>query len=257
MLVVRKQKQGTPTPERSYTWFEGKMVGATIGMITDTVLQMFGAIPVYYQDLSTSVEDVRNGRIAGFANDLSAVKVLTYEQGNEDLEVIEIPASFFIGPQGAITSYDNQALMDEFNAFLAMVESDGTLDEMKSRWFEGVPDLKQPMPEFSYSGEKGVLNVATTGTTVPFDFYGDNGELRGYSIELMNRFAAYAGYTVKYYPMDFGALIPAVAGGKADIAISNISITEERKKSVLFSESVFDDQLGITTLKSRQQLLQR
>lgn len=120
---------------------------------------------------------------------------------------------------------------------------------MKSRWFEGVPDLKQPMPEFSYSGEKGVLNVATTGTTVPFDFYGDNGELRGYSIELMNRFAAYAGYTVKYYPMDFGALIPAVAGGKADIAISNISITEERKKSVLFSESVFDDQLGIITLK--------
>ncbi len=65
----------------------------------------------------------------------------------------------------------------------------------------------------------------------------------------MNRFAAHAGYTVKYYPMEFGALIPAVTGGKADMAISCVSITEARKESVLFSDSIYNDQLGIIALK--------
>lgn len=51
------------------------------------------------------------------------------------------------------------------------------------------------MPELVYSGEKGVLNVAMAGTNIPFDFFGENGKLKGYAIELTNRFAAHAGYT--------------------------------------------------------------
>lgn len=247
--MVRKQEKETPASQRSYTWFVGKPVGTGIGAASDSVLEDFGAIPAYYQDIPTGIEDVRNGRIAGFTTDLSVLRVMAYEQGNENMEVIEVPASYFLAPQGAFARYESQELIDEFNAFLALLKSDGTLDKMKSKWFDGAPDLNAPMPELPYSGEKGVLSVAATGTIVPFDFFGSNGELKGYSIELVNRFAAYAGYTVKYYPMDFGALIPAVLGGKADMAISNVSITEERKKSVLFSESIFEDQLGIITSK--------
>ncbi|MDD4238985.1 MAG: ABC transporter permease subunit [Desulfotomaculaceae bacterium] len=249
VLVVRKHQQETPVPGRSYTWFSGKTVGNIIGAVSESVVPRFGAIPAYYQDLPTGVEDVRNGRIAGLASDLSALRVLVSEPGNEDMEAVEIPASFFVSPMGAFASFDNQALIDEFNAFLAIAKSDGTLEKMKNRWFKGVTDLKGPMPELVYSGEKGVLNVAMVGTNIPFDFFGENGELKGYAIELTNRFAAHAGYTVKYYPMQFDALIPAVTGGKVDIAVTSVSITEERKKSVLFSNSIYDDQLGIITLK--------
>ena len=246
VLVVKKRQQETPAPGRLYTWFAGKTVGTIIGSVSESVVPMFGSIPVFYQELPTGVADVRNGRIAGLAADLSALRVLVSEPGNEDMEVVEIPASFFVSPMGAFASFDNQALIDEFNAFLAMAKSDGTIEKMKNRWFKGVPDLKEPMPELVYPGKKGVLNVATVGTNIPFDFFGENGELKGYAIELMNRFAAHAGYTVKYYPMEFSALIPAVTGGKADMAISNVSITKERKESVLFSDSIYDDQMGIT-----------
>jgi polar amino acid transport system substrate-binding protein len=249
VLVVKKRQQETPAPGRLYTWFAGKTVGTIIGSVSESVVPMFGSIPVFYQELPTGVADVRNGRIAGLAADLSALRVLVSEPGNEDMEVVEIPASFFVSPMGAFASFDNQALIDEFNAFLAMAKSDGTIEKMKNRWFKGVPDLKEPMPELVYPGKKGVLNVATVGTNIPFDFFGENGELKGYAIELMNRFAAHAGYTVKYYPMEFSALIPAVTGGKADMAISSVSITEERQESVLFSNSFYDDQQGIITLK--------
>jgi len=249
VLVVRKQQQETPVTGRTYTWFSGKTVGMVIGSIWDSVVLKFGAIPAYYPDVPTGIEDVRNGRIAGLASDLSMLRVLVTEPGNEDMDVIEVPPEFFISPMGAFTRLDNQPLIDEFNAFLDLAKSDGTLENMKKRWFKSPPDLNEPMPELVYTGEKGVLNIATVGTNIPFDFFGENGELKGYSIELMNRFAAYAGYTVKYYPMEFSALIPAVTGGKVDIAISNVSITEERKKSALFSDPVYDDQMGIITLK--------
>ena len=63
VLVVRKRQQETPVPGRSYAWFSGKAVGTVIGSVSESVVEKFGAIPVYYQDLPTGIEDVRNGRI--------------------------------------------------------------------------------------------------------------------------------------------------------------------------------------------------
>lgn len=248
MIAVRNAPD-TAATGRDFMWFEGKDVGINIGSAAEPVYAQVGFVPVYFQETPSAVEDVRNGRIAGFGSDLSAMNILAAEPGNADMEVIVIPASYFLAPMGAISTYENQPLMDAFNAFLAKIEQDGTLAEMQSRWFEGVPDLNAPMPDLTYTGEKGILKVATVGTDVPFDYFGANGELKGYAIELMNRFGADAGYTIEYQAMEFSAQIPAVVGGRADIAISCLSITEERRESVLFSDPVFYDQLGIIALK--------
>lgn len=248
MIIVRAEKNGQ-APARDYTWFVGKPVGTHLGAITDSVVEAMGAIPSHYQDTASGVEDVRNDRISGFSTDLSTLRIFASEPGNKDLEVIEIPKSFFVGPMGAMASFENQALIDEFNSFLAVIEAEGVLEDIQMRWLDGVPDLNSPMPDLTYSGEKGVLRVATGGTEIPFDYVGANGELKGFSIDIMNRFAAHAGYIVEYYPMDLSAFIPAVVGGKADMAISSISITEERMQSVLFTNSIYNDQLGIITLK--------
>ena len=93
MLVVKKRQQ-KPCPGRLYTWFAGKTVGTIIGSVSESVVPMFGSIPVFYQELPTGVADVRNGRIAGLAADLSALRVLVSEPGNEDMEVVEILPRF-------------------------------------------------------------------------------------------------------------------------------------------------------------------
>jgi len=46
-------------------------------------------------------------------------------------------------------------------------------------------------------------------------------------------------YEVELKNMDFNALVPSVVSGKVDIIIGAISITEERKKSILFSEPIY------------------
>jgi polar amino acid transport system substrate-binding protein len=73
--------------------------------------------------------------------------------------------------------------------------------------------------------------------------------LKGYSVELALRFAEHEVMNIEFAEMEFGAMIPYVVSGKADFAIADISVTEERKKSVLFTDSIYDDQGGIIALK--------
>ena len=227
-----------------YTDFEGKKIGVITGMICDVVAENeIGAKAVYYSDTSAGVEDVRRGRIDGFMIDLSIARVISGEFDN--LKAVEIPRDIFSGPLGAIAA--DQDIIDRFNEFLAGLKADGTLAYMTRYWLENNPGSDPSMPPIPLTGENGVLRVATGGTSIPFTYVGANNELKGFSIELATRFAASEGKSIEFSTMDFGGLIPYVISGKADLGIDAITITEERKKSVLFTDSIYDDQLGIIT----------
>ena len=228
----------------TYTDFAGKRVGVPTGSVCDQVTEVIGGIPVYYSEMSAGIEDIRRGRISGYMNDHSAVRIAAAMPGNEDLFAIQVPAEFFVAPMGALSV--NQDIIDRFNAFLATIKADGTMDEMQARWLDTVPDLDSPMPDIpSAARDNGKITVASTGTMMPFAYMGTGGVLKGYSIELALRFAAHEGLEIEFAEMDFSGLIPHVISGKSDFAIANVSITEERKQSVIFSDSIFDDTLGI------------
>ena len=230
----------------AFTDFEGKKIGVITGMICDVVAENdIGATAVYYSENSAAIEDVRRGRIDGFMIDLSIARVIAGEFDN--LRVIEIPREIFSGPLGAISA--NQDIIDRFDAFLADITADGTLADMQSRWLGENAGSDPAMPEIALTGENGTLTVATGGTSLPFTYLGANNELKGFSIELVTRFAASEGMSIEFETMDFAGLIPFVINGRADLGIDAITITEERKKSVLFTASIYDDQLGIIALR--------
>ena len=68
----------------------------------------------------------------------------------------------------------------------------------------------------------------------------------GLDVELATRVAARLNKRLEIVQLDFGALIPALIAGKVDLIGACITITEERKKSVLFSESYYKG--GISAL---------
>ena len=59
----------------------------------------------------------------------------------------------------------------------------------------------------------------------------------------MEAIAKMEGFEVEFKPMDFGGLIPALQSGQLDGVIAGASITEERKKTVDFSEPYYDSGL--------------
>ncbi|NDJ23770.1 ABC transporter permease subunit [Nostoc sp. B(2019)] len=91
------------------------------------------------------------------------------------------------------------------------------------------------------------LRVATEPAFPPFEFQGKDGELQGFSFDLMNAIASSANFKVDFQSLPFDGIIPALQGKTVDAAISSITITEERAKSVAFSRPYFKAGLAMST----------
>lgn len=93
--------------------------------------------------------------------------------------------------------------------------------------------------ETSGSEEGKVYKVGIDTTYPPFEFE-EGGEYKGIDIDIINAIAENQGIEIELSPMDFGGIIPAMQADQLDIAIAGMSITDDRKKVVDFSEPYFD-----------------
>jgi polar amino acid transport system substrate-binding protein len=220
--------------EASYTDFIGGKFAVITGTIFDRITTdvMQSRDTLYFSDVSSVVEAVRDGKADACVIETMLAKIIC--QKIDGLANVTLPPDVFFTDLGAIS--ENPELLDRFNAFLDQIESDGTLDDIRSRWIDNY-DYRNPpeLPEFPEAGANGTLTVAAEGTAEPYIFrYGDR--YTGFDAELAVRFAASQGKTVEWRIMEFSGLIPYIVSGKADIALSNISITEERQRQVHFSK---------------------
>ncbi len=87
--------------------------------------------------------------------------------------------------------------------------------------------------------EAGTLIIATNAAFPPFE-YTENGEYLGWDMDIARAFADLLGVEVQIRNMEFDSVLSAVATGQADIAMAGISFSEERDKTVDFSEGVFN-----------------
>lgn len=95
------------------------------------------------------------------------------------------------------------------------------------------------------SGEKKTLRVAIELAYPPFETKDDAGNPSGLSVDFMRDFGEAYGYDVQIENTAWDGLIPSLQTGKADCVISSMTITEERKQSVDFSEPYAMAQLAI------------
>jgi polar amino acid transport system substrate-binding protein len=127
--------------------------------------------------------------------------------------------------------------LKELNRIIAELKHDGTLEDLKKRWFK--PDLT-PYQELAVPAiQHGpVLKVGLSATREPLCFVDGNGKITGHDGELARIIAAKLKRPVEFSNMKFMALIPAVVSNKVDL-IFGLTETVERKKSVDFSHSYF------------------
>ncbi len=230
----------------SLAFFEGKDIAVITGVLTyDTTLKI-GGNPVEFADSTAAAEAVRSGRAAGYMHALTDVRVMAAK--SDEFEVIPIPKEIF-SAQVAGFAHD-QAVIDSFNSFLAAAETDGTLADMRERWFGDALDLSAPIPPIDNPGANGKITVAVCSDSAPYVFKGADGEYSGFSAELALRFGAYEGKEVSFTDMAFGELIPYIAGKNAELGLANMAITEERKQSVLFTDPYHDEGHGILIIKT-------
>ncbi|TMV52253.1 transporter substrate-binding domain-containing protein [Paenibacillus mesophilus] len=98
------------------------------------------------------------------------------------------------------------------------------------------------------------LTVGTDATFKPFE-YKSNDKYEGFDIELIQAVAKELGADkVEFVDTEFKGLIPGMQAGKFDLIVSAMYITEERMKTIDFSDTYFPGGLSIMTKKDNKSI---
>lgn len=80
-----------------------------------------------------------------------------------------------------------------------------------------------------------VLRVGMDLSYPPFEMQDKSGQPDGVGVRLAEALAAHLGRPLKIVPMEFSGLIPALKTGNIDLILSSMTATDERRKSIDFS----------------------
>ncbi len=97
--------------------------------------------------------------------------------------------------------------------------------------------------------QTGTVVVATDATFNPFEYTDESGNLIGFDIDLMNEIAKKAGITIEWANVPFDSVTAGLAECQYDAGIAAISITDERKKDMLFTAPYLDAGLIVVVNK--------
>lgn len=212
---------------------------ADIGVMTGTNFNdhIQNSLPkaniMYFNTTADELNALKSGKISAFALDEPVARTIMAQ----DKTVTLIPEQVAHLDYGFIfeKSEKGAALRDELNKFILKIKDDGTMAKLQDKWFDSADISLLDMPDYrKLNGNKGTIKLATIQNP-PFSFTKDDISC-GYDIELFYMFCVENGYSLNVIDVNMDALLSSVQSGKFDTACCGISITEERKESMLFSE---------------------
>ena len=128
-------------------------------------------------------------------------------------------------------------LLTQVNAFIAEIKTNGKLDAICEKYFQG--GTPEGVTSAAENSSKDQLVVATNAQFEPFEYkLGD--KYYGVDMEIAKLLADYLGKELVIKNMDFDAVCLSVSQGKADIAMAGLTIKEDRKEFVTFTDSYYN-----------------
>ena len=248
----KKAENGTEKPLH-YTDYAGKRIGVQTGTTFDDIIRL--NIPdaniCYYNTYTDMISAINSGTIDAFGVDEPVIRNIMAEN-NAMSYIEEFMDRYNYGFVFAKTK-DGEELCSQLNDFLQEIKSDGTFKKINKLWFDSLEDERPVIDTDSLRGENGTVSLALESQFAPFVYVKD-GKITGYEIDIAYRFCEKYGYKLDLKDMNFDAIIPAVDSGKCNFGCSGMSITDERKESMIFSEP---DYTGGTVLAIKSNVLNK
>jgi len=136
-------------------------------------------------------------------------------------------------------------LLDKFNQFL----SNTNLKEIYDKW--NVDDTTKLTIDKSLNTSAETINAAFLMDLNPLCFL-EGTEVKGYEVELLYKFAKENNYNINFMEVDVGDRVSYIEENKANITGGWFTITDERKKSVNFSNPIHNAGTVLVTRVDRK-----
>jgi len=228
-------------PEKLKTMadFIGKTFSMVSGTAFDTQVEKNEILqgnmtPMYQNSDVDSVSSLKSGKSDAIAMDQPVAEVVVREyDGLMIFPEILAKDSYGFGFQ------KGNPLLPEFNASMAKLKAEGLDRQMTEKWM-GTDEKAQVLISQDWPGTKGTLRFWVNIGTKPMAYLGPEGTPVGFAVDYVLHIAREMDYRVEITECAFDGLIPALQAGKADLAGRCMSITDERKEKIDFSDPFYE-----------------
>ncbi len=80
------------------------------------------------------------------------------------------------------------------------------------------------------------VRIATEGAYAPWNFMDDSGKVAGFEVELGNEICKRAGVECEWVVNEWDSIIPNLVAGNYDMIMAGMSVTDERKETIMFGD---------------------
>lgn len=217
----------------------GKKVGVQTGTTGDLSIsedeELAVAAVERYSSGFEAIQALSQGKVDAVIIDDSPAK--TFVNQVEGLTILESP---YTEEEYAIAFGKGSDLVADFNDAMAELKADGTFQAIVDAYLKAQSDNSSVehayvTPEGTeYS--KGKIKMATSADFPPYEYY-EGDAIVGIDAEIALAICDKLGYELEIEDMKFDSIITAVSTGKCDFAMAGMTVTDERKASVDFSDS--------------------
>ncbi len=232
LSILARKKAGKSAGITDLSQLNGKRVGILSGTTLDVVIKqkLPQAIPTYFNGFTDLPIALNAGKISAFLIEMPQFAAVKKQYPGMTMLSQQLSHDEY----AFVFSKRNKNLCDEFSRQIRNMKSDGTLKKLEAQWFSSDSSV-QTVPFPTVALPKGKLRFAIAPQMEPFAFLRE-GKPVGYDLDVARMAAARMGYIAEPVILDFSAILEAVNAGKVDFGASCITITEERKRKMLFSE---------------------
>ena len=214
---------------------KGKKIGVQLGTTGDiyvTDYEKDGTATVSrFNKAADAVQALKQSKIDCIVLDEQPAKA--FVERNNDIKIVD--EEFTLEDYALCVKKGNKELLEKINTSLAKLKDDGTLEQIINSYI-GTDDSKAEPYKKKDVKRSGKLTVATNAEFPPYE-YMDNGVITGIDMDIMQAICDDIGMELKIENMKFDSIIASVNAGKADVGAAGMTVTEDRKKNVDFSES--------------------